>query len=125
MSRRGFTLVEMMLAVVLLGIVLASIARYTSQYLHAVATSTTRTAAAEIARERIGLIDMDPSYTTLTAVWAGTELGFPGYPNMIRETNVQRITGVAPPRDYTILTVRVTEPTMGTPIDVTTVVAQP
>jgi hypothetical protein len=32
---------------------------------------------------------------------------------------------VAPTRDYTIVTVRVTEPTMGSPIDVTTVVARP
>jgi prepilin-type N-terminal cleavage/methylation domain-containing protein len=125
MRRRGFTLVEVILAVVLLAIVLTSIARYTSQYIHAVATSTTRTAAAEVARERIGLVDMDPSYTTLSAVWAATENGFPGYPNMTRVTTVQRITGTAPPRDYTIVTVRVTEPTMGTPIDVTTVVAQP
>jgi hypothetical protein len=40
-------------------------------------------------------------------------------------TSVSRVTGVAPTRDYTIVTVRVTEPTMGSPIDVTTVVARP
>jgi prepilin-type N-terminal cleavage/methylation domain-containing protein len=125
MNRRGFTLIEVMLAVVLLTIVLAGIARYTAQYLHAVSTSTTRIAAAEIARERIGLIDMDPSYTTLSAVWGGTQTGFPGYPNMTRVTTVQRITGTAPARDYTVVTVQVTEPSIGTPIDVTTVVAQP
>jgi prepilin-type N-terminal cleavage/methylation domain-containing protein len=125
MNRRGFTLIEVMLAVVLLTIVLAGIARYTGQYLHAVSTSTARIAAAEIARERIGLIDMDPSYTTLSAVWSGTQTGFPGYPNMTRVTTVQRITGTAPTRDYTVVTVQVTEPTIGAPIDVTTVVAQP
>lgn len=123
--RRGFTLVEMLIAIVLLTIVLTTIARYTGQYLHTVTTSTTRTMAAAVAREHIGLIDMDPSYTTLAAVWAGTQTGFPGYPNMARTTTVQRITGVAPPRDYTVITVEVSEPTMGAPIDVTTVVAQP
>jgi hypothetical protein len=44
---------------------------------------------------------------------------------MQRITTVSRITGTAPPRDYTVVTVRVTEPTMGQAIDVTTVVAQP
>lgn len=124
MTRRsGFTLVEMLLAIVILAIILGSVARYTSQYLHTITTSTTRTAASEVARERIGLVDMDPSYTTLAAAWAGTEIGFPGYPGMTRVTTVSRVTGNAPPSDYTIITVRVTEPTMGAPINVTTVVA--
>lgn len=125
MRRGGFTLVEMLLSIVILAIILASVARYTGQYLHTVTTSTTRTAAAEAARERIGLVDMDPSYPTLAATWAGTQLGMPGYPAMTRVTTVSRITGNAPQRDYTIVTVRVTEPTMGAPIDVTTVVASP
>jgi prepilin-type N-terminal cleavage/methylation domain-containing protein len=125
MERRGFTLIEVMLAVVLLVIVLTSLARYTGQFLHTVSTSTIRTVAAEVARERISLVDMDPSYTTLAAIWAATETGFPGYPRMVRTTTVSRVTGVTPPRDYTIVTVRVTEPTMGQAIDVTTTVAQP
>jgi prepilin-type N-terminal cleavage/methylation domain-containing protein len=125
MNRRGFTLIEVMLAVVLLAIVLVSIARYTGQFLHTVSTSSVRTVAAEVARERISLVDMDPSYTTLAATWAGTQTGFPGYPSMSRITTVSRVTGTTPPRDYTVVTVRVTEPTMGQAIDVTTVVAQP
>jgi hypothetical protein len=44
---------------------------------------------------------------------------------MARVTTVSRVTGAAPPRDYTVITVRVTEPSMGQAIDVTTVVAQP
>ena len=125
MRRSGFTLVEMLLSIVILAIILASVARYTGQYLHTVSTSTTRTAAAEVARERIGLVDMDPSYATLAAAWSGTQTGFPGYPGMARITTVSRVTGNAPQRDYTIVTVRVTESTMGAPIDVTTVVASP
>jgi prepilin-type N-terminal cleavage/methylation domain-containing protein len=125
MQRRGFTLIELMLALVILSIVLVSLAKHTGIFLHTVATSTARTTAAEVARERIGLVDTDPSYTTLAATWAGSQIGFPGFPRMQRVTSVSRVTGVAPTRDYTIVTVRVTEPTMGSPIDVTTVVARP
>jgi prepilin-type N-terminal cleavage/methylation domain-containing protein len=129
MRRRGFTLVELVLAIVLLTIVLTTIARYTGQYLHTVAVSTARITAAEVARERIGLVDIDPSYTTLGAVWGtggqANLTGFPGFPRMTRVTTVRQVTGLVPPRDYTIVTVRVTEPTMGPPIDVTTVVARP
>jgi prepilin-type N-terminal cleavage/methylation domain-containing protein len=129
MDRRGFSLIEVMLAVVILSVVLVSLARYTGQFLHTVSTSTVRTVAAEVARERISLVDQDPSYTTLAATWsggaAGDTTGFPGYPRMRRVTTVSRVTGNTPPRDYTIVTVRVTEPTMEQAIDVTTVVAQP
>jgi prepilin-type N-terminal cleavage/methylation domain-containing protein len=123
--RRGFTLIELMLALVLLTIVLVSLAQHTGIFLHSVATSTARTTAAEVARERIGLVSMDPSYTTLGATWSGIQTGFPGFPRMSRITTVQRVTSVTPTRDYTIVTVRVSEPTMGVPVDVTTVVAQP
>jgi prepilin-type N-terminal cleavage/methylation domain-containing protein len=123
--RRGFTLIELMLAIVILTIVLTGIARYTGQFLHAVTTSTTRTTAAQVATEHIELVKADPSYTTLAASWDGTQNGFPGYPNMTRVTTVSRVTGTAPPRDYTIITVRVAEPTMGAPVNVTTVVGRP
>ena len=123
--RGGFTLIEVMLAVVLLTVVLVSVARYTGLFLHSVTTSTVTTVAAEVARERIELVNMDPSYTTLAATWGGTQIGFPGYPRMTRVTDVSRIVGVAPPRDYTVVTVRVSEPTMRSTLDVTTVVAQP
>ena len=125
MARRGFSLIELMLALVILTIVLVSLAKHTGIFLHTVSTSTARTTAAEVARERIGLVDMDPSYTTLAATWTGTQTGFPGFPQMRRITTVNRVTGTAPTRDYTIVTVRVSEPTMGLPIDVTTVVARP
>lgn len=125
MHRRGFTLIELMLAIAILTIVLTGVARYTSQFLRAVSTSTTRTMAAEVATERLQLVKSDPSYLSLGTVWDERQTGFPGYPNMIRTTTVSRVTGNAPPRDYTVVTVRVTEPTMGSPVNLTTVVARP
>ena len=125
MNRRGFTLIEIMLAVVILGIVLLGTARFTAQFLHTVSISTVRTVAAEVAQERIELVSTDPSYTTLAARWAATETGFPGFPRMQRQTTVARTTGTTPPRDYTTVTVTVTEPTLYTPVKVTTTVGRP
>ncbi len=125
MDRRGFTLIEVMLAMVILGTVLLGTGRFTARFLHTVSVSTAATVASEIATERIELISTDPSYTTLAARWAGTTTGFPGYPAMSRVTTLQRITGATPPRDYTVVTVQVTEPTFTTPVRMTTIVSRP
>jgi prepilin-type N-terminal cleavage/methylation domain-containing protein len=125
MRRLGFTLIELMLAIAILTIVLTGVARYTAQFMHAVSTSTTRTTAAQVATERIELVKTDPSYLSLASVWDESHTGFPGYPNMTRTTTVSRITGTAPQRDYTVVTVRVTEPTLSAPVNVTTVVGRP
>ena len=125
MRRYGFTLIELMLAIVILTIVLTGVARYTAQFMHAVSTSTTRTTAAQVATERIELVKADPSYLSLATIWDQSQTGFPGYPNMTRTTTVSRITGNVPQRDYTVVTVRVTEPTMISPVNVTTVVGRP
>jgi prepilin-type N-terminal cleavage/methylation domain-containing protein len=124
MGRRGFTLIEVMMATVILAIVLMSTGRFSARFIHSLAMSQATTTAAEIATEQIEMISTDPSYTTLSARWAGTTNGFPGYPRMARQTVVQRITSTTPPRDYTVVTVVVTEPTMTTPVRLTTVVAQ-
>ena len=124
MNRRGFTLIEVMMATVILAIVLMSTGRFSARFIHSLAISQATTTAAEIATEQIEMISTDPSYTTLSARWAGTTLGFPGYPRMSRQTIVQRISGATPPRDYTVVTVLVTEPTLTTPVRLTTVVAQ-
>lgn len=125
MDRRGFTLIEVMLATVILGAVLLSTGRFTARFLHTVSVSTTAAVASEVAAERMEMISTDPSYPTLAARWAGTTTGFPGYPAMQRRTIVQRITGNTPPRDYTVVTVQVSEPTMSTPVRITTIVGQP
>ncbi len=124
MNRRGFTLIEVMMATVILAIVLMSTGRFSARFIHTLAISQAQMTAAEIATEQIEMISTDPSYTTLGARWTGTLTGFPGYPRMARQTIVQRITGTTPPRDYTVVTVLVTEPTLTTPVRLTTVVAQ-
>lgn len=126
-NRRGFTLIEVLIALVILSIVVLGLGRFVGSFLHVVGTSTVKTVATEVANERINIIQTDPTYP-LPAAWAGTTVGFPGYPNMRRVTVLQRNTGGN--RDYTIITVRVTEPTLTgglgpDTVNVTSTVARP
>jgi prepilin-type N-terminal cleavage/methylation domain-containing protein len=89
MGRRGFTLIELMLSLVLLSIVLVSLAQRTGIF-QTVSGPTVRTAAVEVARERIGPVDMVPSHTTLGTTWAGTQSGSRGSAQIQRVTTVQR-----------------------------------
>jgi prepilin-type N-terminal cleavage/methylation domain-containing protein len=125
-DRRGFTLIEVMIALVILTIVSVCLGKFVGSFLHAVGTSTTKTVATAVAQEQLEIIRADPNYANLVATYHGqTTVGFPGYAAMSRTTRVVRTTGNAPRRDYTTITVTVSEPTMGTPINVTVVVAAP
>lgn len=124
--RNGFTLIEVVVALVILGTVVLGLTRFMGNFVHVVATSTTRTVASEVAHEQLERVKVDPSYATLSATWGGTRTGFPDYPAMTRVTTLNRVTSAGPPpRDYTIVTVRVTEPTMTRPVNATAVVARP
>jgi len=126
MNRRGFTLIEVLIAMVILTIVSVGLAKFVGTFLHTVGTSTAKTVATAVAQEHLEIIRADPNYTGLVGTYNGnTVVGFPGYPSMTRTTRVVRTTGNNPRRDYTRVTVQVSEPTMGTPINVTIVVAAP
>ncbi len=126
MNRRGFTLIEIMIAVAILTIVSVGLGKFVATFLHTVGTSTAKTVATEVAQEELEIIRAQPSYTTLVATYNGlSQTGFPGYASMNRSVRVVRTIGVAPRRDYTKVTVTVSEPTMGIPVAVTIVVAAP
>jgi len=124
-DRRGFTLIEVLIALVLLVIVSTGLTQFTGSYIHSSANAGTRAIATEIARERIGLIRADPAYTSLSSTWSGTQTGFPGYPGMARTTTVRRVTQTTPRQDYTLLTVLVTTPSLPQAVTLTAVVAAP
>jgi prepilin-type N-terminal cleavage/methylation domain-containing protein len=128
-NRRGFTLIEVIVALVILTIVAMSLGRFVANFSHAVTTSTVRTVAVAVAQERVDSIlsAATPTvYPNLVTLFDGTgATGFPGYPAMTRSTRVVRRTGSSPRKDYTVITVTVTEPTMGTPVSLTNAIAAP
>lgn len=129
-NRNGFTLMEILIAVVLLVIVATTTAKFASDFTRTMTKSSIRVAASAVARDRLELVRADPRYTrlgTLYAVGAGADtLGFPGFPRMRRTTTVVRdTTGSAPRRDRTTVTVRITDPALRDTVALTSVIASP
>lgn len=127
--QRGFTLIEVMIALVILTVVALSLGRFVASFSHTVGTSTAQTTAVAVAQERLDSIraaSTISTYPNLVALFNGNSVtGFPGYPNMTRVTVAVRTQSVVPKRDYTTITVTVTEPTMGPAVNLTNLVASP
>lgn len=128
-QRRGFTLVEILIAVVILGVMATGVARFSATFAKTVTSSAVRVAAVGVAGDRLQLIRADPQYTSLVSRYnagAGADTtGFYDYPRMRRQTFVVRDQSGTPARDRTTVTVRVTDPSMTDTVSVTTVIASP
>ena len=128
-GRRGFTIIEILVAVVMLAVLATGVARFAGLFAKTIGSSSTRVVAAGVANERLQLIRADPRYTTLVSLYnAGSgadTTGFPGYPTMHRLTYLVRDQSGSPARDRTTITVKVIDPGMPDTVAVTSVVALP
>lgn len=131
MNRKGFTLIEVLIAVALLSIAVVSLGQFMGTYQKATANATMLSTMTSIAKERIELVRGDPRYTTMTARYgagAGADTtGFPGYSIIRRRTFVTRDQTGAPARDRTTVTVRVftTTAIVKDTVSLTAVIARP
>jgi prepilin-type N-terminal cleavage/methylation domain-containing protein len=125
-TRRGFTLIEILVALVLLGILAVGVARFSALFGKALANSSVRVVAAGIASDQLQLIRADPRYTSLVSLYNGKNTtGFQDYPQMQRLTTVVRDQSGAPARDRTTITVRVIDRSMPDTVSLTSVIASP
>lgn len=124
---RGFTLVELLIALVILTIVVTSTARFAANFSRAMGHASIRTIATGVAVGRLELIRADPRYTRLNTLYgsgAGADTsGFSGYATMRRKTSMVRDTSSS--RDFTTVTVFVTHPAMDDTVAVTATIARP
>jgi prepilin-type N-terminal cleavage/methylation domain-containing protein len=129
MNKRGVSLIEMMIAMVMLVIIVTTFGRYMAQFQSGTTKATAITVAAAVAKERLELVRADPRYFTLTTLYgsgSGADTtGFPGYSSMRRVTTTSRDQTGSPARDRTTITVRVTWPGMKDTVRLTTVRARP
>ncbi len=131
MDRKGFTLIEVLIAIVLLSIAVVSLGQFMGKYQRATANATLLSTMTSIAKERLELIRGDVRYTTMVSRYgsgAGADTtGFPGYATIRRRTFVTRDQTGTPARDRTTVTVRVftTNNLIKDSVNLTAVIARP
>jgi prepilin-type N-terminal cleavage/methylation domain-containing protein len=122
--RRGLTLVEVVVALSILGGVLLSLAVFSARLAQATSSSRIRIIAAQLASERLELAKGAPRYTAVESLYVATEASIAGYPNFKRQTWVSRVGGaVADTIDYKIVTVQVSNTQLAGLIRKTTIIA--
>lgn len=119
---RGFTLIEIIAALVILMVVITGLATVTGRFVRTVSEADQNAAAVQLAQDRIQTVQMDPDYGGLDTMYVGTESSFPTLTGYTRETQIQRVGGT---NDYKIITVIVNGPGLRQPVERTTTVAAP
>jgi prepilin-type N-terminal cleavage/methylation domain-containing protein len=128
---KGFTLIEVLVAVSLLSLAVLGLGQFMASYQNATAKATLLSTMTTIAKERIELVRGDVRYTTLVSRYgtgaSADTTGFPGYSMIRRRTFVVRDQSGSPARDRTTVTVRVftTTPIMKDTVSLTAVIARP
>ncbi|MHB1862541.1 MAG: type IV pilus modification PilV family protein [Gemmatimonadaceae bacterium] len=125
-ARDGFTLIEVVIALLILGMALLGLALFVSRMAHAATFSRLLGTANELAADRIETIKSATTYSTLDTRFAGTETSISGLGNsgFTRQTIIRHIGGgTSDSLDYRIVTVIVTNPAMTDTIRKTTVIA--
>lgn len=124
---RGFTLVEVLLALVLLSFMVMGFQAATGEIIRQSAESDHASVAARLVENRLDRIRLDPEYERLEGRYAGREDSVPSYPGLSRTTTIRRTRaesgrGVL---DYVTVTVTVAGPGLGDPVSRTVVIAAP
>jgi len=121
-TRRGMTLLEVMVALTILSGALLALGRYSGEFTRTNTTSRLRLSALELATARLDSIKGAPTYAGIDA-FAGTEATIAGYPNFRRVTSVRRVGGAAADLvDYKVVSVSVTGTGLRTPVKKTTMI---
>jgi len=74
-ARPGFTLVEVVVALLLLATIVLGLSAATTKMIHASTESARSTVALSLVQERLGQIAADPAYDDLEERYAGVETG--------------------------------------------------
>ncbi len=111
-ARRGMTLIEVILAVVILSGAMLGLSKFLSQFQHTTSDSTMQYLASDLATQRVEEIKAYTVYGTLVATYNGVAETFasnPVYVGFTRTTAAVRCTGCPDGvNDYITVTVTIT-----------------
>lgn len=128
MRTGGFTLVEIIIALLILTTAVLGIAASTGKMLAPAATAELEFEALQAVEDRLSLIRLEPRYGDLDSLFAGSETSLPGMPGFTRTTTVTRtqqtLTG-GKVLDFTTIVVTLDGPGLPAPLYRKLVVAAP
>jgi type IV pilus modification protein PilV len=126
-TRDGFSLVEVMVALVMLTAMMLGATALAGRMIRTSTSANIQVTAGQLAEDRVDFVRLDPQYDSLSVRYAGTENPVTGYPGYTRTTAVTRTTTVTTngTTDYITMTVRVTHQQLSTPVARTVVITTP
>lgn len=126
-NRDGFSLIEVIVALVLLAIVVLGIQGMTSGVITATTRSNADVLAMQLAEDRIDLIRMDPQFGSIQTRYAGTDTAIAGWTGYSRTTAITQrrdssSTGII---EWLKITVTVSGPGIRVPVSRTVTIGAP
>ncbi len=124
---RGMTLIEVMIAIVIMSGAMIGLAKFGGQFEHTTATASDMSLASDLAVARVEQIKAFRVYTSLVATYNNiteTYASDPVYKGFTRVTKVTHCAGCpTATNDYTTVTVTVSGRSLVAPISKTTIIA--
>lgn len=123
-ARKGFSLVELIVALTILAGALLTLASFTARFAAANATARVSIAANELVAARLEQVKAANRYVALDSLFEGVEPTVAGYAGFRRNTTVTRVGGQpADSVDYMIVTVSVSHAAMRRPLARSVIIA--
>lgn len=123
-SRRGMTLVEVMISLTILATAMLSIAAFMGKFAHAAALSDVRNTANELASQRLEEVRAATRYSAIDSAFPGTVALATPFVGYTRQTIVTHTGGGASDLyDHKTVTVVVSNPRLTRPVRRTTIIA--
>ena len=124
-TEKGFTLIEVVMAMAIMSTVMLGMASMTASLLHVVSVGDRKASALQLIDSRIDEIQMDPNYAGLDTTYVGTESNFAELPGVTRATVIVHVGGGSSPVDHKKITVTVQGTGLPQPLSRTVTVGAP
>lgn len=122
--RRGMTLVEVLIAIVLLAGVLLAMGRFSGSLARTTGTARITATATQLVADRLETVKSSPRYTAVESLYVAIESNVAGFPGYSRQTSVTRIGGQPTDSiDYKIVTVEVSNGSLPKSVRKSTIIA--
>ena len=119
-SRAGMTLIEVMIALVILTGALLGMGKFITSFSHATSDGALSSVASDLVLDRLETIKGSNSYAALDT-YVATELAIPSFTGYKRVTQVTRTLDGT--EDYKAITVTVSNPGLNLPVKKSTIIA--